>query len=243
MRQVCRGLAVAHRESPPIVHRDIKPQNILVGYDGAGLRVRVSDFGLARGVNPLTLMATARGTLCFKAPEAVLNRNFDSLAGDVWALGCTLYLLLTDRFPYGDSDSDELAPDRIAKGPLILPSRLNVDADAALDQIVSRTLAIAVNDRLSNAAEMLMALEEWHPSSKPDPKRDLEQRANSSSSKESPSNGSSAKKKLAFALELARDPSRLSEAADVLEDALNGLPGLRDEYEYYLKLWRRGIAL
>ena len=243
MRQVCRGLAVAHRESPPIVHRDIKPQNILVGYDGAGLRVRVSDFGLARGVNPLTLMATARGTLCFKAPEAVLNRNFDSLAGDVWALGCTLYLLLTDRFPYGDSESDELAPDRIAKGPLIPPSRLNVDADAALDQIVARTLAVAVIDRFSNASEMLTALEEWRPSSKPDPKQDLQQRANPSSSKESPSNESSAKKKLASALDLARDPSRLSEAADILEDALNNLPGMRDEYEYYLKLWRRGIAL
>ena len=48
---------------------------------------------------------------------------------------------------------------------------------------------------------------------------------------------------LAAALELARDPSRLSEAADILEDALNNLPGMRDEYEYYLTLWRKGIAL
>lgn len=243
MRQVCRGLAIAHRESPPIVHRDIKPQNILVGYDGAGLRIRVSDFGLAKGVNPLTLMATARGTLCFKAPEAVLDRNFDSLAGDIWALGCTLYLLLTDRFPYGGANSDELAPDRIAKGPLIPPSRLNVDADAALDDIVARALAVTANDRFSDAAEMLTALEEWSPSSKSGPTQSREQRADSSSSKGLPGNESSARMKLTTALELARDPSRLPEAADVLEDALNDLPGMRDEYEYYLKLWRRGIAL
>jgi len=47
VRQVCRGLTVAHGEKPPIVHRDIKPQNILVGYDASGLRARLTDFGLA----------------------------------------------------------------------------------------------------------------------------------------------------------------------------------------------------
>jgi serine/threonine-protein kinase len=66
MRQVCRGIAQAHSEDPPIIHRDIKPQNILVGYEADGLRARVSDFGLAKKVNPLTLLATAAGTLAFK---------------------------------------------------------------------------------------------------------------------------------------------------------------------------------
>ena len=67
--QVCLGLAAAHSETPPIVHRDIKPQNVLVGYDANGLRVRISDFGLATRVDPVTFMVTARGTLPFKAPE------------------------------------------------------------------------------------------------------------------------------------------------------------------------------
>jgi len=58
IKQVCLGVAVAHAESPPVVHRDIKPQNILVGYDANGLRVRVADFGLAKRVNPLTLLVT-----------------------------------------------------------------------------------------------------------------------------------------------------------------------------------------
>ena len=62
LRQACRGIAVAHSQEPPIIHRDIKPQNILVGYDAGGIRVRVSDFGLAKRVNPLTLMASAKGT-------------------------------------------------------------------------------------------------------------------------------------------------------------------------------------
>ncbi len=73
MKQVCAGIAVAHAEKPPVVHRDIKPQNILVGYDGAGLRVRVSDFGLAKQVNPLTLLVSAKGTLSFKPPESLEN--------------------------------------------------------------------------------------------------------------------------------------------------------------------------
>jgi serine/threonine protein kinase len=87
IKQVCLGVAVAHAESPPIVHRDIKPQNILVGYDANGLRVRVADFGLAKRVNPLTLLVSSRGTLQFKAPESF--DNHESPAADVWAIGTT----------------------------------------------------------------------------------------------------------------------------------------------------------
>jgi serine/threonine-protein kinase len=106
IRQVCRGIALAHAENPPIIHRDIKPQNILVGYEADGLRARVSDFGLAKKVNPLTLLATAAGTLTFKPPEAFTRAKADSCAGDVWALGVTLYVLLTDQLPF------ELDPER-----------------------------------------------------------------------------------------------------------------------------------
>ena len=80
IKQVCRGLSIAHRENPPIIHRDIKPANILVGYDADGLRARLSDFGLAKKVNPLTFLATARGTLAFKAPEAYSQQGVDSKA-------------------------------------------------------------------------------------------------------------------------------------------------------------------
>jgi serine/threonine-protein kinase len=100
MKQVCRGLSVAHRQDPPIIHRDIKPQNILVGYEVDGLRARIGDFGLAKKVNPLTLLATAAGTPHFKPPEAFSDTRGDSRSADVWAIGTTLYLLRTDRFPF-----------------------------------------------------------------------------------------------------------------------------------------------
>jgi serine/threonine protein kinase len=77
LRQCCRGLAIAHGESPPVIHRDIKPQNILVGYDASGLRVRVSDFGLAKRVNPLTLMASAGHRTGSGARQASRGRRPD----------------------------------------------------------------------------------------------------------------------------------------------------------------------
>ncbi len=85
IKQVCRGLSVAHREQPPVIHRDIKPQNILVGYETDGLRARVSDFGLAKRVNPLTLLATAMAAITFKPPETFTESKGDSCAADVWA--------------------------------------------------------------------------------------------------------------------------------------------------------------
>ena len=97
LKQACRGLAVAHESTPSIVHRDIKPQNILVGFGPEGIHVRVSDFGLAKAVNPLTLLVSARGTLGFKPPESL--ENLDSCAADIWSLGTVLYLLLTDQMP------------------------------------------------------------------------------------------------------------------------------------------------
>ena len=132
MKQVCRGLCVAHSANPPIIHRDIKPQNILVGYEADGLRARLSDFGLAKEVNPLTLLASAAGTLAFKPPEVFADSKSDSPAGDVYAVGVTLYLMLSDCFPY------EIGPDfsLVSPSDFDTPARplaeLNLDVDAAL---------------------------------------------------------------------------------------------------------------
>jgi serine/threonine-protein kinase len=165
MRQVCRGIAVAHAERPPIVHRDIKPQNILVGYDATGLRARVCDFGLAKRVNPLTLMASSQGTPGFKPPEVFLNSEGASCAGDVWALGSTLYLLLTDRLPFSGLGEIGVLDGRCFERPVILPSRLNIEVEHGLDQVLLKALALKPGDRYPNAMEFLEDLLIWSPRS------------------------------------------------------------------------------
>jgi serine/threonine-protein kinase len=247
MRQVCRGLAVAHGESPPIIHRDIKPQNILIGYDVDGIRARVSDFGLAKRVNPLTLLASARGTRGFKAPEAFRDFQSDSCAGDVWALGSTFYLLLADRLPYselGDADGLDENP---FEHPIIPPSRLNLQVDPALDQILFRALALKPEQRYPTAKELLADLMKWKPRSAETaarPKNSI----SSETSKialglHSPVDEERARKMAAQALALSRQAGTVAEAADLMEEAFNKWPELREEYEYQLKLWRRGIVM
>ncbi len=163
MRQVCRGLAVAHGETPPIIHRDIKPANILVGYEADGLRARLSDFGLAKRVNPLTLLASAAGTLAFKPPEAFGAEGRDSPAADVWAVGATLYLLLTDRLPFEiDPYAGWSARDVWSAEPP-RPSEINFDVDAGLDELVMRCLAREPERRFEDARALLAQLETWAP--------------------------------------------------------------------------------
>lgn len=246
LRQTCRGLSVAHGGKPPIVHRDIKPQNILVGYEVEGLRARLSDFGLAKRVNPLTLLASARGTRCFKAPEAFTDPQSDSCSGDVWALGSTLYLLLTDRLPFVDlSDVDSLDPKRFER-PMIPPSRLNAQVDPGLDQIVLRALALEPEERYATAMDLLDDLQKWRParSVEPDgPKAASADMAKSALGVHSPLRTEEARKLAAKALRLARQAGKLQEAADLMEEAINKCADLPTEYAYKLRLWRRGIAM
>ena len=246
IRQVCRGMAVAHGATPPIVHRDIKPQNILIGYDGEGLRVRISDFGLAKHVNPMTLMASARGTPNFKAPEVFSDVQSDSCRGDVWAIGTTLYLLLTDRFPYTELGEPELDQARFER-PIIPPSRLNLNVDPTLDQITLRALAIEPKNRYPSAKEFLTDIEKWKPPtqgsgvlSKAEPTSD---KSKSALGPHPSVHSEEARKMAANAIKSVQNNGSLTEAADLMEEACNKWPALREQYEYKLKLWRRGIRM
>jgi eukaryotic-like serine/threonine-protein kinase len=248
LKQVCQGLVVAHSQDPPIVHRDIKPQNILIGYDKEGLRAKISDFGLAKQVNPLTLMASARGTRCFKSPEAFDDFNSDSCSGDVWAIGTTLYLLLTDKLPFDlPDDPSNVTSKSFEKSPM-LPSRVNVLADVALDQITTRCLAVDPRQRYRNAMEVLSDLESWTPRLSAEPSRELKVGNKSETSKEvlgthSPANEDAARRLAQQAIKISQQTGRLGEAADLMEEALNKFPAMREEYQGRLKLWRRGIAM
>lgn len=240
IQQVCIGLAVAHAEKPPIIHRDVKPQNILIGYDAGGLRVRIADFGLAKKVNPLTLIASAKGTPAFKPPECL--SNIDSCAADVWAIGATFYLLLTDHLPFPIESRMDFSSRKCWKRPLVPPSCFSSQVDSVLDSIVSRSLEIDSADRYPDAAAMLGALLQWKP---PESKRASESKGDeykSALGSLAQSDQTAAERMVAEAQSLSRDARKLIEAADLLEEAVNKCPNLRERYEYQLKLWRRGIS-
>ncbi|MBI5576676.1 MAG: serine/threonine protein kinase [Deltaproteobacteria bacterium] len=246
IKQVCRGLSVAHGENPPIVHRDIKPHNILVGYDAAGLRVRVSDFGLAKRVNPLTLRASTRGTRCFKAPEAFKDPQSDSCTADVWSIGATLYLLLTDRLPYADPDGYDVFDPEAFERPMLPPSRLNIEVDATIDRILEKALDRRPEHRYRDAQSLLEDLLKWKPrtggKTSPSGGADSSGWSKSALGTHTPADEEQAKAMADQALALSRQAEMLAEAADLMEEAFNKCRDLRTKHEYQVRLWRRGIA-
>jgi len=242
VRQACRGLTIAHSSSPPIVHRDIKPQNILVGFGAGGLQVRLSDFGLAKAVNPLTLLVSAKGTLGFKPPESL--ENVDSCAADVWAIGTTLYLLLTDEMPFPMLDDRDIDDANRFLRPIRPPSIYNVSVDSGLESIIFRCLAARPSDRYANAVELLADLEKWKPGYTPPGASVSQSRrgAKSAIAEHSPHDlKGEANSALHEAIQIAQDPAQLMSAADLLEEAITKDPALRDRYEGQLQLWRKGI--
>jgi len=247
IKQVVTGLAVAHGNSPPIVHRDIKLQNILVGYDNHGLRARVADFGLAKKFNPLTMALTGLGTRIFKPPEVISNIKADSPAGDIWAVGTCLYLLLTDRFPFSDDfDFEDMDSTRFEQ-PLKAPSQLNVRVDENLDALVYQCLALNPKGRFQNALGLQKALEAWIPGKRNRKEKKLVVSGHSDVTKttfgsKSAPNEQLAKSMVDEALKMAFYVGKLSDAADLMEEAFNIWPQLREKHEIRVTLWRKGIS-
>jgi serine/threonine protein kinase len=231
MSQIASGLAVAHDQDPPIVHRDVTLANILVGYDGAGMRVRVSDFGLAKRADPFTHLASAQGTYAFMAPEVLRNQGY-SCASDVWSLGTIAYLLLTNYFPFDDGaqfSSYSLA--RFNKR-LLPPSSYNDSVDPKLDRIVLATLEVDPANRPKTARILVDLLREREETVAP---------ISQVSAVKPPTER--AQRLADEALALSHVPGELDRAADLMEEAVNLSPHLRELHLPKLLLWRRGVVM
>jgi eukaryotic-like serine/threonine-protein kinase len=156
---VCRGLSEAHARG--IVHRDIKPENILL--DGADKRVKVCDFGIARALDARdgTLAFTQQdhllGTPDFMAPEQC-NGDELSPATDVYALGVTLFLLISGRTPFEGKETMALLLAHTTKEPPTLRSVCPEVSDAT-SELIARMLAKPPTDRFADASLVLDAIE------------------------------------------------------------------------------------
>lgn len=137
--QVLDGLAHAHERG--VMHRDVKPANILLADDGADISVRLLDFGLAQldGLDTLTEAGNVPGTLAYIAPERLRGAEA-SPAADVWSAGVLLYEALTERHPFWRPTLPETAA-AIARGAEPLGS-LRPDLPKALAAAVDRALSV-----------------------------------------------------------------------------------------------------
>jgi serine/threonine-protein kinase len=151
---VCDALAVAHAQG--VIHRDVKPANIMVTRDG---QVKVTDFGIARVTTNETVQQTAAvlGTASYLSPEQAQGGHIDQRS-DLYSLGCVLYEMLTGRPPFTADSPVAVASKHVLEQP-IPPSRLNADVSPALDAVVMRALAKNPDNRYQSAEEMKEDLE------------------------------------------------------------------------------------
>jgi eukaryotic-like serine/threonine-protein kinase len=152
-RQILSALRFAHRHG--IVHRDIKPHNVLV--DGEG-RVKVTDFGIARaGTSQMTETGSIVGTAQYLSPEQARGGEVDPRS-DLYSLGVVLYELLTGKTPFDGETPVEIAMKHLSNAPKP-PSALRPDVPPELDMVVLRALAKNPDERYQSADEMEADLE------------------------------------------------------------------------------------
>jgi beta-lactam-binding protein with PASTA domain/predicted Ser/Thr protein kinase len=147
-RQILSALRFAHRHG--IVHRDIKPHNVLV--DGEG-RVKVTDFGIARaGASQMTEAGSIVGTAQYLSPEQARGSGVDQRS-DLYSLGVVLYELLTGTVPFTGDTPVEIAMKHLSQVPEP-PSTRRPDLPREIDLVVMRALAKDPNERYQSAEEM-----------------------------------------------------------------------------------------
>ena len=154
--QILRALQHAHDKG--IVHRDIKPQNIMLLENGA---IKVTDFGIARfsRSETRTMTDSTIGSVHYISPEQARGDITDDKA-DIYSVGVMLYEMLTGKLPFESDNTVSVAIMQLQQEP-VKPRDINPSIPIGLEQIVLKAMQKNVNDRYQSAAEMLLDLEEF----------------------------------------------------------------------------------
>ncbi|EID09359.1 Stk1 family PASTA domain-containing Ser/Thr kinase [Mycolicibacterium phlei] len=160
----CQALNFSHQHG--IIHRDVKPANIMISKTGA---VKVMDFGIARALadaNSVTQTAAVIGTAQYLSPEQARGEKVDARS-DVYSLGCVLYEILTGEPPFVGDSPVAVAYQHVREDP-VPPSQRNPAVSPELDAVVLKSLAKNPDNRYQTAAEMRNDLVRVHSGQQPD---------------------------------------------------------------------------
>lgn len=146
--QVSLGLEAAHARN--IVHRDIKPQNIIISTDG---KVKLSDFGIARVASSNTISSNAMGSVHYSSPEQVRG-GYSDAKSDIYSLGITLYEMVTGRVPFDGETTVAIAIKHLQE-EMVPPSQYTPDLPRSLEQIILKCTQKSVDRRYNNISEVI----------------------------------------------------------------------------------------
>ena len=146
--QVSMGLEAAHNRN--IVHRDIKPQNIIISTDG---KVKVTDFGIARVASSNTISTNAMGSVHYSSPEQVRG-GYSDFKSDIYSLGITMYEMVTGRVPF-DGDTTVAIAIKHLQDEMVPPSRYVPDLPRSLEDIILKCTQKSTDRRYSTLAELI----------------------------------------------------------------------------------------
>ena len=151
------GKALEHAHGRGIVHRDIKPHNVMVLKNGS---VKVTDFGIARVMSQSnTLTKEALGSVHYISPEQAKGGRVDSRS-DIYSLGVVMYEMMSGRPPY-DGESPVAVAIKHINGGAMLPSTLNPNIPGGLEQIIMHAMSVDSADRYPSATKMLADMDEF----------------------------------------------------------------------------------
>jgi serine/threonine protein kinase len=139
---------VAYAHGIGVIHRDIKPGNIMVKPDGT---IKLLDFGAAKELKDKEMSDTVTGSRPFMSPEQIMGKS--QRRSDVWALGVVMFLLYTGMFPFYH-EVEKVLMDMILELPSPLPSKLNEDIDPKIEGIIVKCLEKSPENRFPDAGAL-----------------------------------------------------------------------------------------
>jgi len=230
-KDICCGLSKLHNTKPPLVHRDVKPQNIMLSMQNNSLIAKVSDFGLAKHVDPVTRITEAAGTLAYLPPEGFWD--YESPASDVFSSGIIFYIMVTGIPPYKMPRGYQATKKNEIKTAIKAsrnkkpdpPSKFNTDLDGEIDRVILKALEPDMKNRFSTAKEFYEAIEQYELQKIKVPSENIQK-----------------------ALKLGKQYTKLNDAIKLLEESIKQHPKdcqkfLKEKYAETLKNWKKGVIM